>query len=173
MSDDAWQALKTYAWPGNVRELRHAVARAVALGGDELGPIDFFPNYQLQGLRLGTERDLDVSLVPYQAILRSAMEQALKAHGTIRAAALSLGMPKSTFADKARQFREDAEIQALLAEITAGDQSPLRFDRTDSASLKLKQSTLVPPPGHVLPYERLDQLVVELLLGVRHARVSG
>jgi xylose isomerase len=76
-------------------------------------------------------------------------------------------------ADKARQFREDAEIQALLAEITAGDQSPLRFDRTDSASLKLKQSTLVPPPGHVLPYERLDQLVVELLLGVRHARVSG
>jgi xylose isomerase len=68
-------------------------------------------------------------------------------------------------ADKARQFREDREIQSLLAEITAGGDVPLRFDA--AAASALKQSTLTPPPGRTLPYERLDQLLVELLLGQR------
>jgi two-component system response regulator HydG len=104
VSQEGWQALQSYAWPGNVRELRHAVARAVTLGGAELGPSDFFPSYQLHGMRLPTAPQLDPSLVPYQAMLRGAMEQALRNHGTIRAAAISLGMPKSTFADKARQW---------------------------------------------------------------------
>jgi two-component system response regulator HydG len=98
---EAWQALTTYTWPGNVRELRHAVSRAVTLGGAELGARDFFPSHRV-GSPL-SEEDGDV-LVPYQAMLRVSMEQALKTHGTIRAAATSLGMPKSTFADKARQW---------------------------------------------------------------------
>ncbi len=101
---DGWQALTTYAWPGNVRELRHAVARAVTLGGRELGARDFFPSYQLRGLRLQTEAEVDPALVPYQAMMRVSMQQALQTHGTIRAAAMSLGMPKSTFADRARQW---------------------------------------------------------------------
>jgi transcriptional regulator with PAS, ATPase and Fis domain len=101
---DGWQALSSYAWPGNVRELRHAVHRAVTLGGETLGARDFFPNFQLRGLRLSTATDVERALVPYQAMLRTSMEQALKTHGTIRAAALSLGMPKSTFADRARQW---------------------------------------------------------------------
>jgi transcriptional regulator with PAS, ATPase and Fis domain len=104
IAPDGWQALSTYAWPGNVRELRHAVTRAVTLGGDVLGARDFFPNFQLRGLRLPTATEVDRTLVPYQAMLRASMEQALQTHGTIRAAALSLGMPKSTFADKARQW---------------------------------------------------------------------
>ena len=37
-------------------------------------------------------------------MLRGAMEQALATHGTIRAAANHLGMPKSTFADKAKAW---------------------------------------------------------------------
>jgi xylose isomerase len=75
------------------------------------------------------------------------------------------------FKDKARQFREDREIQALLAEIQAGDAaaeallgpysadavSRLRAHSFDRAQLAAKP----------LPYERLDQLVVELLMGVR------
>jgi transcriptional regulator with PAS, ATPase and Fis domain len=104
VTPDAWQALTGYDWPGNIRELRHAVARAIALGGRELGPLDFFPRFQIRGLRLPTEPEDPDSLVPYQAMLRGAMESALRQHGTIRAAALSLGMPKSTFADKARQW---------------------------------------------------------------------
>jgi transcriptional regulator of acetoin/glycerol metabolism len=37
-------------------------------------------------------------------MMRGAMEQALQQYGSIRLAAKSLGMPKSTFADRARQF---------------------------------------------------------------------
>ncbi|MGE0548101.1 MAG: sigma 54-interacting transcriptional regulator [Kofleriaceae bacterium] len=106
VSEAGWQALSAYTWPGNVRELRHAVARAVALGGPELGPSDFFPE-----LRLGRIGATPVPttqgaepLALYQSLLRGAMEQALATHGTIRAAANHLGMAKSTFADRARAW---------------------------------------------------------------------
>jgi transcriptional regulator with PAS, ATPase and Fis domain len=103
VSSEAWQALSSYPWPGNVRELRHAVARAVALGGRELGPADFFPDFISRVSRLQTE-PIDGSMLPYEVMIRGAMKQALQEHGTIRAAATALGMPKSTFADKARSW---------------------------------------------------------------------
>ncbi|MEK6279016.1 MAG: xylose isomerase [Acidobacteriota bacterium] len=73
--------------------------------------------------------------------------------------------------EKARQFNEDSEIQSLLAEIRsarpeyngliagysrakAGQLKSMTFDRTELTSRKL-------------PYERLDQLTVDILLGVR------
>ena len=73
--------------------------------------------------------------------------------------------------EKARQFRDDQEIQALLAEIRAGDAgaevllgpysanavSRLRAHSFDRAQLAKRP----------LPYERLDQLVIDLLMGVR------
>jgi DNA-binding NtrC family response regulator len=108
ITDEGWHALASYGWPGNVRELRHAVARAVALGGDDLGPRDFFPETSLARQRApnGTPSLLDLDpIAPYQVVLRGAMEQALQAHGTIRAAAASLGMPKSTFADRAKIWK--------------------------------------------------------------------
>jgi DNA-binding NtrC family response regulator len=104
LSDAAWRALADNRWPGNVRELKHAVVRAVALGGDQLEPEHFFPE-----LRLAWSRALDdipegEPLVPYQRVLRGAMERAIAAHGSIRAAANHLGMPKSTFADRAQRW---------------------------------------------------------------------
>jgi DNA-binding NtrC family response regulator len=103
VSDAAWKALADNRWAGNVRELRHAVVRAVALGGDELEPEHFFPE-----LRLVWPRANDLPegepLVPYERVLRGAMERAIAAHGTIRAAAGHLGMPKSTFADRAQKW---------------------------------------------------------------------
>jgi transcriptional regulator with PAS, ATPase and Fis domain len=106
VTDDAWHALASYGWPGNVRELRHAVARAVALGGVDLQPRDFFPDHALR--RRSTQGtppvDLGDGMAPYQAMLRGAMETALQTHGSIRAAASSIGMPKSTFADKAKAW---------------------------------------------------------------------
>jgi DNA-binding NtrC family response regulator len=109
ISDEGWEALTSYAWPGNVRELRHAIARAAALGDDVLGPLDFFPDLNVgnEGLSFGAYQPLppaNGSLVPYEAMLKSAMKQALQQHGTIRAAAQSLGMPKSTFADRAKEW---------------------------------------------------------------------
>ncbi|HUS28369.1 MAG TPA: sigma 54-interacting transcriptional regulator [Kofleriaceae bacterium] len=114
VSEEAWLALATYSWPGNIRELRHAVARAVTLGSRELTAADFFPHLngrprrltlQVPSVEEAREDRGAGTLVPYQAMLKTAMEQALHEHGSIRAAAMSLGMPKSTFADRAREWQ--------------------------------------------------------------------
>ena len=73
--------------------------------------------------------------------------------------------------DKARQFREDAEIQALLAEIRSSDPADAQLLRPYSqdalAALRARTFDRAALAGRRLPYERLDQLVVDLLLGVR------
>jgi len=104
VSEDGWRALASYPWPGNVRELRHAVARGVALGDGELGPSDFFPELRFGRTVPGLPPDSMVPLVPYQQMLRGAMEQALSTFGTIRAAANHLGMARSTFSDRAKAW---------------------------------------------------------------------
>jgi DNA-binding NtrC family response regulator len=104
VSDEAWRALAANRWPGNVRELRHAVVRAVALGGDDLEPEHFFPELRLSWPPATEEVKDGEALVPYERVLRGAMERAIAVHGTIRAAANHLGMPKSTFADRAHKW---------------------------------------------------------------------
>jgi len=37
-------------------------------------------------------------------VMRDVMERSLERHGTIRAAAVALGIPKSTFAERARRL---------------------------------------------------------------------
>jgi xylose isomerase len=69
---------------------------------------------------------------------------------------------------KARQFCEHTGIQALLAEIrhghTNGDLGP--YTRERAASLKARTFDRHALAARRLPYERLDQLVIDLLLGV-------
>ncbi len=73
--------------------------------------------------------------------------------------------------EKAEQFNADAEIQALLAGITADDGSMDAYKGSYSTgkAAALKAHTFDRPAlgRRGQPYERLDQLVVELLLGVR------
>ena len=72
--------------------------------------------------------------------------------------------------DKARRFREDEEIQALLAEIRAtggGDHPPKAYSREAAAALRDRTFDRQALAATRLPYERLDQLVIDLLLGVR------
>ena len=73
--------------------------------------------------------------------------------------------------EKAEQFRQDAEIQALLAEIKADDGAldHLRgaYLPEKAAAVKAHSFDRVALGKRGKPYERLDQLVVELLLGVR------
>lgn len=72
--------------------------------------------------------------------------------------------------DKARRWNDDAEIQALLAEINeSGGDAPLvdKFAPDHKARLDafiFDRQALSQKP---LPYERLDQLTMEILLGVR------
>jgi xylose isomerase len=72
--------------------------------------------------------------------------------------------------DKARRWSEDAEIQALLAEIneSAPDVPATgEFDKGRHASLDAHAFDRRALAGKRLPYERLDQLTLEVLLGVR------
>ena len=73
--------------------------------------------------------------------------------------------------DKARQFREDAEIQALLSEIRAADPADAAllqpYSREALAALRARTFDRTALASRRLPYERLDQLVIDLLLGVR------
>ena len=73
--------------------------------------------------------------------------------------------------EKARQFNEDAEIQALLAEIHS---SPPEYSEQLSAYSRERAEKIKALPldrtelaAKKLPYERLDQLTVDILFGVR------
>ena len=73
--------------------------------------------------------------------------------------------------EKAEKFNQDREIQGLLAEIKADDGSMSRFlgsySAQKAAALKAHPFDRVAMGKKGLPYEQLDQLLVELLLGVR------
>lgn len=73
--------------------------------------------------------------------------------------------------EKAARWNADREIQALLAEINADDGSvaPFRgvYSRAKADALKAARFDRQALGARGLGYERLDQLTVELLLGVR------
>ena len=71
--------------------------------------------------------------------------------------------------EKARRFAADKEIQALLAEIR-GDAADFvigNYSRAAADALKSRAFDRERLASRPLPYERLDQLVIELLLGIR------
>lgn len=73
--------------------------------------------------------------------------------------------------EKAHLFRADSEIQALVAEIkgapAAGDVAVGRYSAQYAARLKAHPFNREALAARPLPYERLDQLVIDLLLGIR------
>ncbi|HXT68788.1 MAG TPA: xylose isomerase [Vicinamibacterales bacterium] len=73
--------------------------------------------------------------------------------------------------DKARRFADDREIQALLAEIRAGDAETeallVPYSADALSRLRAHNFDRAKLASRPLPYERLDQLVIDLLLGVR------
>lgn len=75
------------------------------------------------------------------------------------------------FKEKARRFDDDPEIQDLLAEIHATDPSfepvPLAFTKERATQIKAMKLDRHELAKKRLPYEKLDQLVIDLLLGVR------
>jgi xylose isomerase len=73
------------------------------------------------------------------------------------------------FKEKARQFNEDSEIQALLTEIrgNSNEGGPGSYSREKAEHIKAMEIDRVQLASKPLPYERLDQLTIDILLGVR------
>jgi xylose isomerase len=73
--------------------------------------------------------------------------------------------------EKARQFNADKEIQALLAEIKADDGSMNQYfgaySKAKAKALKAHPFDYTALGKKGQPYEKLDQMLIELLLGVR------
>ena len=69
--------------------------------------------------------------------------------------------------DKAKQFNEDREIQALNNDIQGSDERLPSYDAGVAAHLKGFAFDRHALASRALPYERLDQLVIELLMGAR------
>ena len=77
--------------------------------------------------------------------------------------------------EKAAQFKADKEIQMLLAEINAND-GPMnqyfgKYSLEKAKSLKAQSFDRAAISSKGLQYERLDQLTIDLLLGVRKPNV--
>jgi DNA-binding NtrC family response regulator len=112
ISKSELDALSRYSWPGNVRQLRHAVLRAVHLGGSELHAEDLLPAQRLAPAPSapfpnGSAGNLEGSLRgrSFAEIERQAYLQALaQTGGNCRAAAELLKLPKSTLHDKLRRL---------------------------------------------------------------------
>jgi len=111
----ALDALLTYDWPGNVRELRQTITRAVSLSDDVIDVAALgLPLHRTVEPWRATQMQLPTSgpaLAPapagmprHEVVLREIMANALARKGSIRGAAKELGMPKSTFADKAKKY---------------------------------------------------------------------
>ncbi len=73
--------------------------------------------------------------------------------------------------EKARQFNEDAEIQALLSEIHSSPAEDVErigaYTEAKADQIKSLPLDRIELAKKILPYERLDQLTVDILLGVR------
>ena len=102
-----------YSWPGNVRELRQAVQRAVALCPQKLELDVLLPKPLASSKGSSEPTHGQATISPesisddsplYVDIVKHALEQAYRKHGSIRRAAASLGIPKSTFADRAKRL---------------------------------------------------------------------
>jgi xylose isomerase len=71
--------------------------------------------------------------------------------------------------EKAARFNADAEIQGILKELHKGGDSLAAqgFDKARAAELKASEMDADEIVKRPLPYEKLDQLTIELLLGIR------
>jgi xylose isomerase len=73
--------------------------------------------------------------------------------------------------DKARQFADDREIQDLLADIRRHDSADAElvqpYSRAAAQALRTREFDRARLASRALHHERLDQLLIDLLLGVR------
>lgn len=70
--------------------------------------------------------------------------------------------------EKAQQFNADAEIQAIFSELNGGQSvAAAGYSAQAAADLKAQSFDATQLATRSMPYEKLEQLTIELLLGVR------
>jgi xylose isomerase len=71
--------------------------------------------------------------------------------------------------EKVQKFNADSEIQGILKELNTGGESIAAqgFDKSRADALKNSEPDVDALVARPLPYEKLDQLTIEVLLGVR------
>ena len=99
----AMKRMMNHDWPGNVRELKNVLERArILTGGGKIGPEDliFLDESPLSGVT-----PTDPLPETFEELERLYYTRALeKSDGNIRAAAKSLGIPKSTLYDRLKRY---------------------------------------------------------------------
>ena len=72
-------------------------------------------------------------------------------------------------AEKARQFNADSEIQGIISQLNGGGASAFStgYSQATADAIKAHSYDATQLASRPLPYEKLDQLVTELLLGMR------
>jgi len=101
----AREALEQYAWPGNVRELRNCLERAVLLCNQRvLGASDLHltPGRSAPSDAGSVGAGDDITLAELE---RSHILRVLEREGHVEAAAVKLGIPRSTLYQKLKQYR--------------------------------------------------------------------
>jgi DNA-binding NtrC family response regulator len=103
LNDPALDRLRMHSWPGNVRELKNVLERAQILTeGGEIGANDLVFLEETQNLTGGPADRLPETFEELEKLFYTrAME---KSEGNIRAAARSLGIPKSTLYDRLKRY---------------------------------------------------------------------
>jgi xylose isomerase len=71
--------------------------------------------------------------------------------------------------EKAKQFAQDSEIQALLKAVRIDDGDAIigKYSRSRADALKARVFDRADLAARPLPFEKLDQMLVDLLLGIR------
>jgi DNA-binding NtrC family response regulator len=97
LSAEAIRAAQSHAWAGNVRALRNAVQRAVALGEARL-----VPDFEVPGLEIpvsdatSAREAIEVPRGDFETMKRALLRRVVAEAGSIRQAAIMLGVPRST-----------------------------------------------------------------------------
>ncbi len=107
-SREALDVLHHYAWPGNVRELKNVVEQAVILSaGDEILASDLPISCRCGPAHSGSGEEGSIDLKKRVAAFEyEYLVKAYERHGTVRAAAASLGMDSATFVRKRKKYQK-------------------------------------------------------------------
>jgi DNA-binding NtrC family response regulator len=103
LTDEAMARLMAHPWPGNVRELKNVIERArIVASGEPVGPDEII---FLDENPLSENTPTDPLPETFEELERLYYARALdKSRGSIRAAAKSLGIPKSTLYDRLKRY---------------------------------------------------------------------